>query len=249
MNKDYLEKIKILREKIPVGVTHALKILEKSGGNIDTAQELIKEEYTAILIHKTGVSREIAQHHLLINKFNVETALNSIEKVIYSITELILRRGNNKRDAIKLMLDAIERKIKAEVDKKKESEVYEWFNFELLNTLSPDLFTFAAIAKWLLYEDSEGFDYAVSFHTAIVTEQIETILLLPEIATYIRISRNRKAYFYQKYEHKKRGFMKAYDEIRQDSLYKNAEKAYHDNAELLIETLYNYVKTHIKQFP
>lgn len=143
----------------------------------------------------------------------------------------------------------IETNIKAEVKGDQVLEVDEWFNFELLNTLNPDLFTFAAIAEWLLYEISEGLDYAVSFHTAIVTEQIETILLLPEIATYIRICRNRKVYYYQKYEHKKRGFMKAYRAILQDSLYKNAEKAYHDNAELLIETLYNYVKTHIKQFP
>lgn len=249
MNKDYLEKIKILREKIPVGVTHALRILEKAEGNIDTAQQLIIEEYTVTLIEKTGVSREVAQHHLLTNKFNVEAALNSIEKVIYSITELILRRGINKRDAIKLMLDAIERKIKAEVDKKQESKVYEWFNFELLNTLSPDLFTFAAIAEWLLYEDCEGFNYAVSFHTAIITEQIEKALLLPDIADYIRICRDRKTYFHQKYEHKRLGFIKANSEMKEDSAYQNAEKAYNDNAELLIETLYNYVKTHIKQFP
>lgn len=187
--------------------------------------------------------------NLLTNKFNVETALNSIEKAIYTSTELILKRCTNKIDAIELIIEVIETNIKAEVKGDQVLEVDEWFNFELLNTLNPDLFTFAAIAEWLLYEISEGLDYAVSFHTAIVTEQIETILLLPEIATYIRICRNRKAYYYQKYEHKKQGFIIANREMRQDSLYKNAEKAYHDNAELLIETLYNYVKTHIKQFP
>ncbi len=250
MKTNYLENIKILRQKIPVGVSDALRALETTDGNIEEAENLIKKEFLNILIEKTGVDIAIAQKALIKNKFDIGASLIEIEKQIYSSTELILKRCVIEKDyAIRSILEVIERKIEATTQEYQSLVVYGWFNFELLKTLDSYLFSFAAIAEWLSFEYYEDFHSAIGFHTEEVTEQIEKALHLPEIADYIRISRERQSYFYEKYENKKNGYFTAYEKLLKDKAFKHAKNGYFDNKALLIETLYNYVKTHINRFP
>lgn len=251
MKTNYLENLKILREKIPVGIAHALKILETTQGNAEEAFILIKDEYISNLIEKTGASNELVQACLVKNNFDVETSLKEIENKIYSSTELIFKYySKDKRNGILLILDLIEKKIEAVIKDKQKLRPYDcWFNFELLETLDPYQFCFSIIAEWLLYEECEGYDYAICYHTDVVTEQIEKTLGLPDIANYIRVCRERDLYFDRKYENKKNGFIIAHRHVKKDSLYQKAEKGYFDNEELFIETLFNFAKTHINFFP
>ena len=62
INSDIIE---ILRQRIPVGISYALEVLEKVKWDIEKAEHLIKEEYITILMKKIGVSREKALELLL----------------------------------------------------------------------------------------------------------------------------------------------------------------------------------------
>ncbi|RYU97381.1 hypothetical protein [Emticicia agri] len=247
---NYLENIKLLRQKIPVGVSDALRVLEIAEGNVEEAENLIKKEFLNILIEKTGVNADIAQKALFKNKFDIGAALIEIEKQIYSSTELILKRCVREKEyAIRSILEVIERKIEADTQEYQSLKLYGWFNFELLKTLDAILFSFAAIAEWLSYEYYEDFNYAIGCHMEEVTEQIEKALHLPEIADFIRVSNERQSYFYEKYKNKKNGYFKAYEKLMEDAAFKQAKNGYYSNKEHLINSLYEFVKTHINHFP
>ncbi|WP_259015189.1 hypothetical protein [Emticicia fluvialis] len=250
MNISNSDSIKALRERIQVGIAYALEVLEKVNWNIEIAEHLIKEEYTAILAEKTGVSREVALESLSVNEFDIENARIEIERKVYSNTELILRIPNkDKEDTISLVLDIIKREIELSNDKDQELTVHGWFNFELLKFLNPYQFCFGAIAEWLSYKSYEGFDYAIEFHTDTIIEQIEKTLLLTEIANSIRMCKKRKQYFYEKYKNREDGFILACNKVKEDSVFKANEKYYFENEKQLIETLYNFIKAHIEHFP
>jgi len=247
INSDIIE---ILRQRIPVGISYALEVLEKVKWDIEKAEHLIKEEYITILMKKIGVSREKALESLFVNKFDVENSLIEIERQIFSSTELIVRTSNeNVEDRINLVLEVIKREIESSIDEDQELTVQGWFNFELLKPLNPYQFCFVAIAEWLSYKSYEGFDYAIEFHTDIVTEHIEKTLLLTEIANSIRICKERKLYFYEKYKNQKDGFILAYNKMREDAVFKANEKYYFDNEKVLIESVHNFIKAHIEHFP
>ncbi|RFS17597.1 hypothetical protein [Emticicia sp. C21] len=247
---NYIENIKILRQKIPVGVSDALRALKTTYGNVEEAENLIKKEFLSILIEKTDVDADIAQKALVKNKFDIGASLIEIEKQVYSSTELILKRCLREKEyAIESILKVIERKIEATIQKDQELWMYGWFNFELLKTLDSYLFSFAAIAEWLSFEDCEDFYSAIGFHTQEVTEQIEIALHLPEIADHIRVSNERSTYFYEKYKNKKNGYSIAYEKLIEDAAFKQAKEGYFNNKRLLINSLYEFVKTHINQFP
>ncbi|GAB3525496.1 hypothetical protein [Emticicia fontis] len=250
MSTNYLENLKILRQKIPVGMAHALKIIEATNGDIEQAENILKQEYINNLVEKTRAPKELVEECLIKNSFDIETSLKEIESKVYSSTELIFKYySKDKRRGITLILDVIEKKIEANVKEEQDIRVYGWFNFELFKMLDSTQFCFATVAQWLFFEYCEDFDSAIHYHTDIVTEHIEKKLDLPELANNIKICRERSSYFNKKYKNKKKGFLLAHDKIREDALYIKAKKNYFDQEELLIETLYNFVKTHIGQFP
>lgn len=73
LKNTYTSQLKILRHHIPIGIKHALQLLEKTKGDIDTSILLYKKDAIDIVCTKTSCSPEIAE--LYLQQHNYDTAL------------------------------------------------------------------------------------------------------------------------------------------------------------------------------
>ena len=238
MNELSKNKLELLRQRIPIGLRHGLTLLEKNGGDLDQAEKQFQEEMVVLTINKTGVPETVATKHLIKNRFDVGLTIKSIDEERYTLTELILRKCKDKKeDALGNIMYSVEEKnnLKREF----------WLIFDQLKILPFGTYCFMTIMEWLNYEGYESFDYAMNFHLDVVTEQIEKQLLLPQIATTLR---QAKWVYEGQYEAQQKLFKKT-GGLEQTPEMQELNDQYDIQRPLLIDTLYEYTKKHIDQFP
>jgi hypothetical protein len=234
MNDTDKVKLEILRQRIPVGLRHGLTLLEKVNGDVEQAEKLFQQEMISLVISKTGVKEDIATRHLIKNNYDINLALKSIDEESYSLTERILRRYRNKEEALTTLVSAVEREHKL-VRKF-------WLDIEDMQKLPQEVFCLLMIMEWLLYADYEGLDNAINFYCNEAIEQIERTLQLPEIAKIIRDAKEIHESQLEAQQIKERGLNRTPEFRRQADLF-------NEQTPLLIDTLYEFVKKHINQFP
>ena len=243
MNEISKQKVSILRQRIPVGVQHALALLEKTNGDINNAEILFREEVLQTIVSKTGVAADIAQRHLIKHNYDVNTTLKSIDEERMTLTELIFTRHENKEEVLMQIMHAIEEQYHIKRDTR--------LDLKTLLGLPQEIFCLMVIMEWLCYEEYEGFDIALSFELDIITDQIEKVLQLSSLASSLRQARDIQELIYQ--ESKVRddieNYIKATSELRENKTYQKCAGDYHDQRTLLIDTLYDFVKENISKFP
>lgn len=238
MKEIFPKKLEILRQRIPIGIKEALSLLESTNGDVTQVEILFKAKVLAIILQKTGVTKETATHHLLKNKFNIDQTLKSINEERYTLTERILIKDKyRKESALTKIADAIEKEQNLTRDF--------WLDFVQFEKLEPEISCLLSIMEWLNYESWEGFDSAIYFNLDIVMNQIENKLYLPQIAEILRRSLMIDQIHAEQQKNilsKEGVIVPIHDFIKQNGLF-NQKRS------LLIDTLYEFVKKHIDKFP
>jgi len=251
MNKIFKDKLLILRQRIPIGLCDGLLLLEKVNGDLEKAEIEFKAEMVTLAINKTGVTPEVASSHLIKSGFDIHLAvksirneLKSIEDACYTITELILRNQKiQKEEALNKIMSAVEEKfnLKGEF----------WLSPDCLKTLPPEVFSFMVIMEWLDYVDWEGYDYALSFNLELVSKHIKDQLALTDLVNSIQHANNLKTLISAKNETDTdfKNFINANNELRANEEYKKYEEDFKRQRPLLLEHLYEFVKSNIALYP
>lgn len=188
---DNVERIKQLRELVPVGLRHARLLLEKSGGDIAVARQLFIQEIQATVLAKTDAAPEMVISLLEQHQYDIPRTLNAIEEARYSITERILRKIKHNPEAA---IDKVAMAIETATPLQREC----WLPLNTMLLPNPYQRHFMVVYEWLSYEGYEGFDPAMYFYPELVSDTLRDILLCPEAAAAIRDA-NETA-FRQQYE-------------------------------------------------
>jgi hypothetical protein len=238
VSEPFSDQLKILRERIPIGVRHGLSILEKTNGDLVMAEILFREDLIAIIVEKTGVDKEMALRHLVKSNFDIEGTLASIDEERFTLSERILRRYKaDKEEALAKIADAIE--------KKERLKRTFWLEFEDLKHLSSEAFCLLTVKEWINYESWEGLDSAVYFNLEVVADQIEKQLLMPEVAQNLRTAKQicQQQFEQQKQNLESDGFVEPTQEFTQ------CYDLFMEHIPLIIDKLYEYVRARINLFP
>ncbi|MBS0026054.1 hypothetical protein ACTJJ0_10910 [Chitinophaga sp. 22321] len=239
----YKEEFDLLRQQIPIVIRHGLNLLSKSNGNINEARRWFEEEMIQVIIHKTSVSPEVAQKHLLACEYDIARTIAGIDEERFTLSERILRKAkDNKEKALDLIGHNLE-------DAKKIERKY-WLKLDELEQLSPVQYCLLAVKEWLDYEDYEGFSCAVYFYLDIAAQQIEEQLLLPELANGLRAARKISNELFE--QHKRKSAAKKFPIVskllNENPVYISSKDGFRKIRPVVIDRLYDLVVNNIEQF-
>lgn len=244
MNELYKDKLEILRQRIPIGLRHALALLEKFEGDLDKSEKQFHDEMVALIITKTGVTAEVATKHLMTHRFDIALTIKGIDEERYTLTELILRKFKNKKE------DALG-SIAYTIEQKHSLKKNFWLVFDNLKTLPPELYCFLTIIEWLNYESWEDYQSALSFHLDIVTEQLETKLGLADLANSLRKAEHIWTVSYEENGAGKdiQKYIDTSNELQNNNEYRKCKDDFVIQRPVVIERLYDLVRNNIDKFP
>lgn len=225
MNETSKQQLSLLRQRIPVGLTAGLKLLEKTGGDINNAVLLFRDEILQTLVNKLGLPEDVIQRHLINNNYDIDATVKSIDEERFTFTERILKRYKNKEEALDKITFAV----------LEQHKVYRsgWLDFKQLTGFPTEVYCLVVITEWLLYVDYEGLDVALSFRLEETCEQLETVLYLSSLAEALRQA----------------GELASVQELRESEIYRQCEHLYKEQRDLVINRLYNLVKANLQLFP
>lgn len=239
----YKEELDLLRQQIPIGIRHGLNLLIKTKGDIHEARRLFADELIEVIVSKTSVLPEVAQKHLAATNYDITNALVSLDEERFTLPERILRKAKgNKERALDLLGQNLE-------DARGVARKY-WLPIDQLADLSAVQYCLLGVKEWLDYEDYEGFDYAIYFYVDIVAAQIESQLLLPEVAGYLRAGRVRSDEIMKQYKSRKPGKKPFHvsNVINADVKFVRSRNGFKRNRAVVIDRLYELVVENIGEF-
>lgn len=218
-----------LRTMVPVGMTEALDLMERSDGDLSHAVSLFEEDRTNQLLARLEVSRDAALKQLRTNGFIIKDALKALEEAELGLCERILRNTRNEESALLKIHDEIKRAYDLPGS-------HYWLDLKSLPLLIPEIRSVAVIYEWYSYEEYEGFSAAIYFHIAIVIGEMK------QYEQLVGIADNLHAAF---------GFVESNPGIKpwESPAFNAYEDVYKQHKHLLEEWLFNFVKMNIKQFP
>jgi hypothetical protein len=174
----YLEELRALRQRTPIGVRHGLTLLHQTTGDVAAAEALFQQELTQLVAHQAQVPAEAARHALEQASFDVPRALQQLEQARYSLTQRVLRQYREPADAVRRVADVIEQTHHV-------ARMY-WLDVEAAQMLPPPLAGVLVVSEWLAYEEWEGLDAAVYFHLETVLAYLDQLLALPQASQALR---------------------------------------------------------------
>lgn len=246
MDTTYQTELKILRQELPIGVRHALKLLEQHKGSIEKAKKQFQDELIDLVIAKTQVNLETAKRHLVKNRFDMSLTLKSIDEERYSLTERILKKYKAEKEK------ALE-KISYAIEETHALEREFWLKFDTLHPLPEKLQGFMMVMEWLNYESWEDYDSALFFHLESVVEQIKMQLKLDDLANALQEAHEIQRHIYEKNNvfqtEERKHYQKAYKELSKHNKYQHYQKQFQEQRPFLIDALYALVCENITIFP
>lgn len=216
----YLEEIKVLREKYPIGINQAAKLLIESVGNVAEAERRFKENLIDAFMQQHPLSAEQATQYLETAKYDFGAAIRSLEADKYSITELCLMKNKDKEDALDKVLYAIHEKYNLDFWLCWEKECPE---------VSPVEYSFVVLMEWINYESWEG-DIVLS---SVIVQACHD-LKMQQLADMLDLTINRS---------------KEVENIWEDEIYRQLIDSFLKHRPELIDALYKHVEENMKEFP
>ncbi|NDV57268.1 ubiquitin-associated-like domain-containing protein [Bacteroides sp. 519] len=217
---EYLEEIKILRKKIPIGINQAEKLLVESAGNVAEAESRFKKNLINTFMQKQSLNTEQAVQYLEAANYDLGVAIQNFEMDTHSITKLCLLKNKNKEDALDKVLHAIHEKYAFDF----------WLCWEKeCPQISSIEYPFVVLMEWINYESWEG-DIVLS--PAVV--QACQVLKMNRMADILNHTINRS---------------KEVENIWEDDMYISLNEVFLKHRSELIDTLYEYVKENMREFP
>ncbi|UOQ53705.1 hypothetical protein [Hymenobacter cellulosivorans] len=236
----FISQLQELRQQLPIGIRHALQLLERTQGNVAAAAQLFKQELTELVMSKTGVARPVAEQHLAAAKYEVPRALYSIRAELYTLTEhILIRYQADKSEALSRIQSVIQRETPL-VRK-------EWLEVSELPKLNRPQACVILLCEWLGFEDWEDLTSALYFHLDLVTTYLRQELQQDTLAVTLLAMRDRHAALQAKYA--TASFEVALKRIQNDKLLQGYEAEYEHLKPRLLDRLYSYVQEHIGSFP
>lgn len=249
-----LNAVKELRTRIPVGLSEAIRLMEATEGHIDQAFLLLKEKYLNIVMEKTGLAEDLVLPCLLRYHYDTEKTtdhLNEAFRLIDGIprteTVYILERWHNYREHGLQKIAVIAEK---EAGLKRDDDY--WLPASELNKPGALYKCVIVLCEWLEYKDSEDLDHALHFHPELVTEQVQ-LLGLNNLAASLSFagSIQREARLQAEKTHQEPipRYHLTLDLLSADDDYQAAKQYIISQNDVLVDTLFQYVKDHSDQFP
>ncbi|RQO74804.1 hypothetical protein DBR43_05320 [Pedobacter sp. KBW06] len=237
MDETDKHKLENLRQQLPIGLRYGLNLLEKAGGNVEEAAGYFRQECRDLIVQKTGISEQEASVHLLKYNFDIAATLKYIDEARFSLTELIIRRNKDKEEALEKIAGAV-------VEKEGLIREY-WLHPDALSRLQPEVFCLVMLMEWLGFAGWEDFETALYFHLDVISDLIDRQLLLPEIAETLKEAQAIAIVQapQQKVSLERDGFVGQTAELTAQS------DLFEIQRPLLIDTLYQFVKSNISKFP
>jgi hypothetical protein len=249
---NYRAELKALREKIGVGITNGIRILNEVDGDVDAAVERVVQEYIGLIRARADVSAERALELLKRCKYEPKRVLDilqeELDELTYSKTELILKRsGSDWFDAIQRIAEMLERIYGLKRDESGQV---------LLASdpvgLNDDQLCVVVVCQWLSYEEDEGMDFAISFWSELVQEQLLKKLKMERFAEALRVGHSLKtaaSNAFSSIKDPSKRFMAIYRHLEEDLIYRAALSYLNESRQALIDRLYAFIKDNIASFP
>lgn len=171
-----------------------------------------------------------------------------LDELTYSKTELILRRsGSDWYDAVQRVAGMLERIY--ELKRHERDQFLLGNDFDALNEHQ---LCVVVVCQWLNYEEEEGMDFAVSFWSELVQEQLLKNLRMERFAEALRASYSIKTSVTNSFSFindVSKRYMAIYRQLQDDSIYRASISYLNENRQALIDRLYGFVKDNIASFP
>lgn len=217
---EYLEEIKVLRKKFPIGINQARELLVESKGNVAEAECQFKNNLVNTFMQKQSSNTEQAVQYLEAANYDLGVAIRNFEMDTHSITELCLLKNRNKEDALDKVLHAVHEKYEFDF----------WLCWEKkCPPISSIEYPFVVVMEWINYELWEGY---IVLSPGVV--QACQVLKMNWMADILHHTINRS---------------KEIENIWEDETYLLLNDVFLKRRSELIDTLYEYVKENIKEFP
>lgn len=228
------ERLNLLRNRIPIGINGAIKLLKECNGNIDQACTLFKKQASESIKKKISFEVNDEDIEMQLTKFNydIEKAFTALFEQKYSMTERILLTNRNQEKTLSIIAGAIERE-----DNLTRKYWLDLDEVKLLNTYRRCLIT---IVEWIDYKEWEGFDYAICRDdwTKEIIIQLRDQLQLESIANKIEEALSISKKFYEI----KRSITERPPIDKYNSFFDQQKEAIYGR-------LIQYVKDNINEFP
>ncbi len=234
MSIHWWTEIQQLRERIPVGIKPAQRLLTQTKGDVAAAVTCFHAEQTALLKEKAGVTLQEAERFLLQAGYDFAQSLKLIEQERYTLTELILLKHNKKNEAVDMIALAIEHEWNL--------TRHYWLSDDDLKNLPPVLRCFMLVCEWRNYDGWEDFSSALFFELTMYCEQL-TMLGLHKLAATLMTA--RKYYDELLSVHGK----KAHEIVCQDKRFNALEVLYHQQEDAIDDALVTLAKNNLDVFP
>lgn len=231
---EWLTEIAHLRERIPIGITAAQRLLSSTKGDVAAAVACFRAQQAAVVVTKTHVTREEAERILHLTEYDIARALKHIEQQRYTLTELILLKHKNKTDALDNIALAIEYEWAL--------NRHYWYGEGDLKHLPPVLHCFMLVCEWRNYAGWEGFSSALFFERAAYCEQL-TLLGLADVAETVLAAKKRYDELLAIYG------KKAHQIICRDELYTTLEAQYYQQECAIDDALLTLANNNLDVFP
>lgn len=233
----YLEELRILRQRMPIGLRYGLALLQQTKGEVAAAEALFQQELTQVVAHQAQVPAAAARHALELAGYEVARALQALEQARYSLTQRVLRRYRAPADAVRYVADVVEQTHHV-------SRAY-WLDVEAAQLLPPPLACVLVVNEWLAYEDWEGLDVAISFHLETVLAYFDHLLALPQVSHALRYA----AALEQEQQEFRRHQLARTGAFRPGPEVEAAQAAFEALRPRIVQSLYELIEQHIELFP
>lgn len=238
----YINQIKELREKIPIGLKDAKVILEKNDGNVELAISQYKTRLIKKFREATGTDTKTAEELVAETNYSLIDAIKKLELSKLSETEKALRAKGSNEQKVSFISHAI---IYFNFD-------YDCFDFkeEQLAKLNVHQKSVFLIEVWLDYLDYEGF-WSALYHNFFeeAMNVLDSILQMKQMANEIKNAK-KIAENYRKNHQSGAGNYSAYQEaLEQNEKYAKTKQLLEKKQEQVYETIIKYVQKHLIAFP
>jgi hypothetical protein len=233
----YLEELRALRQRLPIGIRHGLALLLQTNGDVAAAETLFQQELTQLVAHQAQVPEAAARHALELAGYEVPRTIQALEQARYSLTQRVLRRYRAPADAVRRVADVVEQTHQM-------PRTY-WLDVEAAQVLAPPLACVLVVNEWLAYEDWEGLNVAVSFHLEAVLAYFDHLLVLPQVSYALRAA---AALEQQQVEIRRRQLART-GAFRPGPEVEAAQAAFEALRPRIVQGLYDLIGQHIGLFP
>lgn len=247
--KEYLPKVKILKERLCIGLQDGIDLLKQTDGNVEQASAIFKEKILNLTQSVIRLPAEKIKPYLEKYKYDAGRVIDAMldkYRLIDGIPQpepvyILHKFRHYKKDAVTRIAGLIIKKEKLSRKWNRTSYDFPWLKEEDLKSLNASSLGVVALSEWLQYEDSESFEAALFYNLDLITIQIR-LLLMPDLAAALRMARDIYKELIDEYQSVSKEF---YVALRKNEDFREAQKYFSTSRNLLIDNLYDFIRDNL----